>query len=135
MFTSLDISTSALVAQRTRLNAISQNLANQYTTHDAQGNYAPYRRRITVFAPGDPSTGSEQGVHVREILEDPGDFRKVYEGPDHPLADKDGYVHYPNVHPAYEMVNALEASRAYEANITAVEATKAMANAALQLLA
>jgi flagellar basal-body rod protein FlgC len=109
MFGSLDISTSGLVAQRTRLE-------------------------VTVLAPGDPSTGNDQGVHVQEILLDGSPFRKVYD-PGHPNADSQGYVNFPNVHSAMEMVNALEASRAYEANITAAEATKAMMQASLRLLA
>ena len=134
MFGSLDISASALTAQRTRLNVVSANLANRFTTHDAEGNVAPYRRRIPVLASGDPATGSGAGVHVREILLDDAPFKRVYE-PGHPAAGPDGYVKYPNIEPANEMINALEASRAYEANITAVEATKSMINSALQLLA
>ena len=70
MFGSLDISASALVAQRGRLNTISSNLANSNAIYDADGNYAPFRRRIAVFAPGDPASGSEQGVHLKEILLD-----------------------------------------------------------------
>lgn len=134
MFGALDISTSALVAQRTRLNVIAANLANQNTTHDADGNYAPFRRRIAVLMPGDPATGNRLGVHVGEIGLDPAPFRKVYE-PGNPNADSRGYVNYPNIDPAMEMVNALEASRAYEANITAAEASKSMIDAALQLIA
>jgi flagellar basal-body rod protein FlgC len=134
MFGALDISTSGMVAQRTRLNAVSANLANRFSTHDAEGNYAPYRRRVPVLATGDPATGSEAGVHVREIRFDASPFRKVHE-PGHPDADAEGYVSYPNIDPAMEMVNALEASRAYEANITAAEATKSMYNSALRLLA
>lgn len=134
MFGSLDISTSALVAQRTRLDVISGNLANQHSTHDAEGNYAPYERRVPIFAPGDPATGSAEGVHVREIQLDPSPPRMVHD-PGHPDADADGYVGYPNIDPAIEMVNALEASRAYEANITATETTKSMINAAMRLLA
>ena len=134
MFGALDTSTSALVAQRTRLDVISGNLANRFTTLDADGNFAPYRRRIAMFAPGDPATGSSEGVHVRSIELDDSDFRRVYE-PGHPNADKAGYVDYPNVDSSIEMINALEASRAYEANITAAEATKSMLNATMRLLA
>ena len=135
MFGALDISTSGLVAQRTRLNVISQNLANQHTVFDAEGNYAPYRRRIPVFAPGDPQTGSSEGVHVREVLLDDAPFRKQFVGEGHPLADEQGYMNLPNVEPTMEMINALEASRAYEANITAAEVTKTMLNSAIQLIA
>lgn len=134
MFGSLDISTSALIAQRTRLEVIAANMANKDAIHDAKGNYAPYRRRIPVFAPGDPATGSQGGVHVQKILFDQSPFRKVFD-PGHPNADAAGYVEFPNIDSAVEMVNALEASRAYEANVTAAEATKTMIQASLRLLA
>jgi flagellar basal-body rod protein FlgC len=134
VFGSLDISASALVAQRTRLETIAANLANKDAIYDAQGNYAPYRRRVPVFAQGDPSTDSKQGVHVQKLLLDPSPFRKVYDR-GHPNADAQGYVNFPNVDSSVEMINALEASRAYEANITAAEATKSMIQASLRLLA
>ena len=134
MFGSLDISASALVAQRTRLNVISANLANSSSIYNEQGDYDPYRRRIAVFAPGDPATGNKDGVHVAEILLDTAPFRKVYE-PSNPNADANGYVDYPNINPIMEQINALEASRAYEANITAAEATKSMMQTSLRLLA
>lgn len=134
MFGSLDISTSALVAQRTRMNVIAANMANMNSIEDADGNYSPFRRRIAVFASGDPSRGSDRGVHVSEILLDATPFRKVKEAGS-PYADADGYVEYPNIDPTMEQINALEASRAYEANITAAEATKAMMKASLRLLA
>jgi len=135
MYGAFDISASALVAHRTRLNTVSANLANQHTVFDAEGNYAPYRRRIPVFAEGDPENDSPRGVHVREIMLDDAPFRKVHVGRSHPLADEEGYMEMPNINPMMEMVNALEASRAYEANITAVEATKAMGAAAMRILA
>ena len=134
MFGALDISTSGLIAQRTRMDVISSNIANENSLYDSKGNYDPYRRRITVFAPGDPSSGSSQGVHVAKVMLDKAPFRKVYE-PGNPNADKQGYVDYPNVDPTMEAVNALEASRAYQANITAAQATKAMLNQSLSLLA
>jgi len=134
MFGSLNVSTSALVAQRQRLEVIAGNMANRSTVEDAQGNYAPFRRRIPVFAPGDPSSGSGQGVHVSRIELDDSPLRKVYD-PGHPFADGDGYVDHPNIDPSIEMINAIEAMRAYEANITAVEATKSMLQATLRLLA
>ncbi|MHC4993525.1 MAG: flagellar basal body rod protein FlgC [Planctomycetota bacterium] len=134
MFGALDISASALVAQRTRLNTISANMANMNSTHDAFGNYNPYRRRIPVFAAGDPATGSSRGVHVREIMLDPAPFKQKYM-PEHPDADAKGYVKFPNIDGTTEQINAMEASRAYEANITAAEATKQMMSAAMRLLA
>lgn len=134
MFGALDISTSALVAQRTRLQVIAANVANKDAIYDPQGNYAPYRRRIPVFATGDPATGAGAGVHVKQIALDDSPLRRVYD-PTHPEKDAQGYVYYPNIDTAIEMVNALEASRAYEANITAAEATKAMMRSGLRILA
>ncbi len=134
MFTSLDISASALQAQRVRMDTIAQNVANINTTHDARGEPAPYRRRFAVFAPGHPNDPAGPGVPVRGIELDRSPFRKVYD-PAHPDADADGNVHFPNIDLAIEVVNAMEASRAYEANVTAMEVTKAMINASLRLLA
>lgn len=135
MFGSLNTSASALVAQRTRLETIAANMANMNSIYDADGNVNPYRRRFTVFAPGDPVTGSEQGVHVKEIMLDSAPFRKEWD-PGHPAdVDGDGYVEYPNIDPTMETINAIEAQRAYQANITAAEATKQMIQANLRLLA
>ncbi|MCC7408570.1 MAG: flagellar basal body rod protein FlgC [Phycisphaeraceae bacterium] len=134
MFGALNISTSGLVAQRTRMEVITANLINRDSQLDAQGNYAPYRRRVPVFAVGDPATGGDRGVHVQEIALDTSPLRKVHE-PGNPLADAQGYVEYPNVDLATEMINAIDASRAYEANITAAEATKSMMLSSLRLLA
>ena len=133
MFGALDTSTSGLIAQRTRLNTIAANLANANTvTHDGVTN-EPFRRRIPLLAPGDPSTNDPAGVHVAEIELDPAPFRRKYQ-PGHPLADGDGYVKYPNIDFIVEQINALEASRSYEANIAAAEATKRMMQASLDLL-
>lgn len=134
MYGALDISTSALVAQRTRLNVIAANIANQKSVINEQGDYEPYRRRFAVFAPGDPARESQHGVHVAAIQIDAGPLRPVLE-PGSPFANADGYVYYPNVDPVIEQMNAMEAQRAYEANITAVEATKSMFSVALRLLA
>lgn len=134
LYNLLDVSTSALVAQRTRLNVIAANIASQKAILNANGEYEPYRRRFAVFAPGDPARGTADGVHVASIEVDRGPLRPVYE-PGSPFADADGYVSYPNVDPVIEMMNAMEASRSYEANITAIEATKSMITAALQILA
>ena len=134
MYGALDISTSALVAQRTRLGVITANIANARSILDADGNYDPYRRRFALFAPGDPASGSPRGVHVAAIEIDRGALRPSYE-PGSPYADADGYVLYPNVDPVIEQMNAMEAARAYEANITAIEATKSMFSVALEILA
>ncbi|MHC4416019.1 MAG: flagellar basal body rod protein FlgC [Planctomycetota bacterium] len=134
MYGSLDISTSALVAQRTRLHVISANIANQRSILNADGEYDPYRRRFVVFAPGDPARDSSAGVHVASIQIDRSPLRPIHE-PDSPHADANGYVNYPNVNSVIEQMNALEAARAYEANITAIEATKSMLSVAFQILA
>ncbi len=133
MYGLLDVSTSALVAQRTRLNVIAANIANKDTILNADGLYEPYRRRSVVFAPGDPARGAARGVHVASIEIDAGPLMPKYE-PGSPFADANGYVRYPNVNSVVEQMNALEATRAYEANITAIEATKSMISVALQII-
>lgn len=134
MFGALDTSTSALVANRVRMDTIAANMANLNTIDDGSGNNVPFRRRIAILQQGDPTTGSAMGVHIEEIAEDKAPFQLKYE-PNNKLADEDGYVKYPNINPIFEQVNALEVSRAYEANIQAAEATKAMLQASLRLLA
>lgn len=134
MFGSLDISTSGLIAQRTRSELISANMALKDVAVDPAADPNSFRRRIAVFAPGDPATGSRMGVHMKQILLDQSEFRRQWD-PGHPFADKDGYVRYPNIDPAMEMVNMMEAARAYEANIAAAEATKSMIQISLRLLA
>ena len=133
MFEALDISTTGLIAQHTRLNVISDNIANAETILNEKGEYAPYRRRAAILAAGDGMTGSTEGVSVIDIELDQSDFQMRYE-PGSPWADEAGYVGYPNVSVVVEQMNALEASRSYEANISAIEASKAMINAALQII-
>jgi len=136
MFGSLDISTSGLVAQRIRMDVIQGNIANAQATQRADGRPGPYKRRIALFATGDGHGGP--GVHVAQVVEDPSRGPLVYD-PDHPHAIRSGpeagYVEYPNVDYVTEMVNAMMASRAYEANITAMEATKDMISSTLRLIA
>lgn len=134
MFESLDIGASGLTAQRTRMDTIANNILNAKTTRNAAGGKETYRRKFVVFAPGQANDSSRPGVHVQEIDADQSPFRKEYD-PSHPDADAKGYVSYPNVDTAVEYVNALEASRAYEANITMMDVTKAMINASLRLIA
>jgi flagellar basal-body rod protein FlgC len=139
MFGSLNISTSGMVAQRVRMDVIAGNIANAFTTVDAAGRASPYRRRVATFAPGDPGQGSDAaGVHVSAIAQDPSAFRLVHD-PSHPQAmktgPKQGYVQYPNVDLATEMVNAMEAARAYEANMAAFETSKAMIAQSMRILA
>ena len=136
MFGSLDISTSGLIAQRTRLDTIAGNIANAQATRRDDGLPGPYRRRFTVFTTGDGKGGP--GVHVGEVREDqaPG---QLVDMPWHPHAIQSGpnkgKVEFPNVDMSTEMINAMLASRAYEANISAMEVTKDMMSATLRILA
>ncbi|MFY9270886.1 MAG: flagellar basal body rod protein FlgC [Candidatus Manganitrophaceae bacterium] len=140
------ISASGLDAQRARLNIVSSNLANVESTETPEG--GPYRRKDLVFsaAPiggsfaetlqstlGASSTGEDlPGVETTRIVEDERPFKRVYQ-PQHPGADQDGYVLYPNINPMEEMVNMITALRSYEANVTALNATKSMAMKALEI--
>jgi flagellar basal-body rod protein FlgC len=134
MFEALDMGASGLVAQRTRMDTIAANILNVNTTHNAQGQPIPYRRKFVTFAPGLPNDPSHPGVRVDAIKDDMGEFLKKYD-PSNPDADKDGNVLYPNIDLSMEYVNALEASRAYEANISMMETTKAMISSSLRLIA
>ena len=134
MFGILDISTSGLVAQRTRMETVAANMANANSILEAKGKYAPYRRRSTELAAGDPMSGRAEGVHVSGIkLDNTSPMRQKWD-PTSPFA-KNGYVEYPNISPEVELINAMEISRAYEANIAAAEATKSMMSSSLRLLA
>ena len=139
MFPALDISTSALVAQRTRMNAISSNLANISTTHNERGEPEPYQPRFVVFQ-ADEGVGAfgAPGVRVAEVGTDQVEPLWKYE-PGHPDAVKDGpkkgYVAYPNVNMMTEFTDALEAARAYEANLGAMEITKDLEQQTLRILA
>lgn len=143
MYGALDVSTSGMIAQRTRLEVISANLANQSTVLDANGNINPYKRRMVMFAAGDPTASSAEsrsfGVHVAQIDIDRTPAQPREWNPDSPLAFKSGpyagYVAETNVNSTVEQVNALEAVRAYEANVMAAETTKQMVAASLRLLA
>jgi flagellar basal-body rod protein FlgC len=88
---------------------------------------------VAEFAAGDPGSGAALGVHVHQIALDPAPLQPRFE-PGSPYADEAGYVHYPNVDPIIEQMNAMEASRGYEANVAAIEAAKAMMSVALELL-
>jgi flagellar basal-body rod protein FlgC len=133
MYGALDISTSGLVAQRTQLDTIAGNIANSQTTSRLDGKSGPFLRRVALLASGDGQGG--EGVRVTEIVEDRvRPTRAVYD-PSHPHADANGIVQYPNVDPMVEMVNAMVAVRAYEANVTAIEATKSIVASSMRLLA
>lgn len=137
----MNVSASGMTAQRLRLDIISQNIANVNTTRDANGN--PYRRKNVVFAEKDMTPFGDvlmktagnvgKGVKVTQITEDTStEMRKVYD-PSHPDADEDGYVTYPNVNIVQEMTDMIDATRSYEANVTAFNATKNMALKGLEV--
>lgn len=139
MFGTLDISTSALAAYRTNLDVIAGNIAMKDAVRFENGEAVPYRRRVPLFAAGDPSRGpNAPGVHVAAIAEDSTPFGLRWD-PTHPHAVKQGpqqgYVLTSNVDYHTEMVNAMTAARAYEANVTVMETAKAMARTTLRLLA
>lgn len=141
IFTSFDISGSGMTAQRLRSDIISQNLANVNSTSSQDG--GAYRRKTVVFAEKDATAFSDvllstagtvgSGVKVTKVVEDyETPMSKVYD-PAHPDADEDGYVTYPNVNVVTEMTNLISASRSYEANVTAFNASKSMALKGLEI--
>ena len=142
MFSTIETSASGLTAERFRLDLIASNLANAESTRTESG--GPYRRKVAIFEPrgarysfrdilSSSFNGSPEGVEVVGVKEDTSPFKRVY-SPGHPEADAEGYVTYPNVDVVTEMVDMMAATRAYEANVTAIEAAKAMAQKALELL-
>jgi flagellar basal-body rod protein FlgC len=136
MFSSFDVSTSALVAQRIRLNAISSNLANMSTTRNEAGELEPYRSRFVIFQSDDDikTSGGGVGVRVRSVeISDAEPAMKFQPG--HPDANADGYVAYPNIDMVTEFVDAMEATRAYEANLGAMETAKDLNRQTLRILA
>lgn len=136
MIRALDITNSALVAQRVRMDVIAGNLANAFVTSQADGTIEPFRRRVVTFTTGDGAGGA--GVRVSAVKADPSEFRLVHD-PGHPHAVSDGplagYVRYPNVSVTMEYVDALEASRAYETNVAMMSVTRSMLNRAIELFA
>jgi flagellar basal-body rod protein FlgC len=136
MFSSLDVSTSGLVAQRTRLNAISSNIANMSTTRNEQGQAEPYQPRFVTFQTDNnvSTPGGGAGVKIGSVQHSNEPPKMKYE-PGHPDADPQGFVRYPAVDMTTEFVDALEATRAYEANIGVIEVTKNMSDQALRIIA
>ncbi len=137
MFGTFDISASGLTAQRVRIDTIASNIANADSTvagTAADGSVVPYRRLFAVFQTQRAADGSFGGVQVSSIQQDPSPFREKPD-PGNPLADSRGMVKYPNVDLFVENADAMEAFRAYEANVTAIETTKSMMNATLRILA
>ncbi len=155
-----DISGYGLSAQRFRINIISSNIANATTTRTAEG--GPYRRRSVIFKAtdfseilnrkikedsnmlvyenplNDPSSQKDadpsiMSVVVHKVVRDDKEFRLKYE-PNHPDANDEGYVSYPNINPVIEMADLIEATRAYQANVAAFNSTKSIAQSAIELL-
>jgi flagellar basal-body rod protein FlgC len=137
MLSTLDISTSGLIAQRQRMNTIAGNIANLNTTRDEHGNVSPFQRRLVTFqadqAGTKPAPGGV-GVAYKIEVDSQKPPRQVHE-PGHPDADAAGYVAYPDISLTSEFVNAVEASRAYEANVAAMDITKTMYSQTLKILA
>lgn len=136
MFSTFDISTSGLVAQRSRLNAISSNIANMSTTRNELGEAEPYRPRYVTFQTDTSVTspGGGAGVKVASVEMSAAPPLMKYQ-PGHPDADAQGYVRYPNVDMTSEFVDALQATRAYEANIGVMEITKDLGQQTLRIIA
>ncbi|MBM7644352.1 flagellar basal-body rod protein FlgC [Scopulibacillus daqui] len=143
MFDGLNISASALTAQRLRMDVISSNMANMDTTRSKRvnGEWQPYRRKEIHLEQAKPEfrsflqqaeNHSPGGVKVKRITDDPTPFKEVYQ-PDNPHADKNGYVKMPNVDPLKEMVDLMSATRSYEANVTVLNANKNMLLKALDI--
>lgn len=144
IFNSLNISGTALTAERTRMDVIAKNIANVNTTRTSSGK--PYRRQMPLFKQieGDSfakilseksskdQINEKNGVKITAIVEDRSPFKKVY-NPGHPDSDEEGYVLMPNVDIVTEMVDMISASRAYEANMTSINSAKSMAMKALEI--
>lgn len=139
----MNISASGMTAQRVRLDTIAENISNSNTTRTENGE--PYKRKMVVFEPinqggfrnvfSRTAAGAlqeQQGVIATEIIEDETDYKTVY-NPNHPDADENGYVKYPNVDLLKETIDSMEASRAYNANVTAFNAIKEMAAKGLEI--
>lgn len=139
----MNICASGMTAQRMRMDVASENITNIDTTRTEAG--GPYRRKMVVFEsiPNERSfrnvlmgaagvNQTQGGVRVAEIIEDERDFKPVY-NPNHPDANEQGYVMMPNVDMLKETVDAMAASRAYDANVTALNAIKLMASKALEI--
>jgi flagellar basal-body rod protein FlgC len=133
-FSSFDISASGISAQRTRMDVIANNIANADSTRTAEG--GPYRRqRVSFKTVFDQAAGNKSlpaGVAVESVTADPTAFLTVYD-PGHPDADANGMVKKPNVNVVEEMVDMISATRAYEANVTALNATKSMIASGIEI--
>lgn len=143
-YDSVEISASGLSAERLAMDVIANNIANANTTRTPQG--GAFKRQLVVFAqkpgaastsdpydPFQPEKAQVEGVQVVGITQDQSPDRLVFD-PGNPEADARGYVHYPNVQVVKEMVDLMAASRAYQANVAAIQATRTMSQADDQLL-
>jgi len=142
LFQAFNISASGMTAERFRTDIIAENIANLNTTSTADG--GPYRRKIVTFAERDVTPFSQyfsasknraigNGVKITKVAEDhENDFIMEYD-PSNPDADENGYVSYPNVNTVQEMTDLIDATRAYEANATAFEASKSLAETGLKI--
>lgn len=142
IFNAMDVAASGMTAQRTRMDIISQNIANVNTTRNENGGV--YKRQTVVFHENSNATFDSvlsnrletyqaHGVKITAIVEDNSEGIMSYE-PEHPDADENGYVERPNVNTVTEMTNLIDASRSYEANATVFNGAKAMAAKGLELL-
>ena len=139
-FNALDVSSSGLAVQRARMDLISQNIANVNTTKTQDGN--PYRRQALLIGTDNNSFANQlmtaqsknasSKAKVVGVYEDQSDLQRIYD-PNHPDADEEGYVTMPNVNVVTEMVDMIFATRSYEANITAMDASKSMAMKAISI--
>jgi len=134
LFKAMSVASSGMSAERFRLNVISQNMSNAETTRTENG--GPYQRKYVTFKEvldNELNTADKySGVKVNSIESDESDFKLVY-NPDHADADENGYVKMPNVNVLREMVDMINAQRAYEMNANVVSTAKAMYNAALNI--
>ena len=127
-----EISATGLRAQRVRMDILANNIANANTTRTEEG--GPFRRQLIVLLGRNISRDFRSGgVEIAGVEDDPSPFKMIYD-PGHPDADARGYVSMPNIQIPIEMVDMIAASRAYEANVAAISAAKAMANRALDIL-
>ncbi len=142
MFDAIDISASGLTAQRLRMDVTAENLANAQTTRTPEG--GPYRRKTVLLQQAEGGfTGTlaatvgraeePAGVEAVGVVADTTPLQRIYD-PGHPDADAEGYVTMPNVNPVTEMVDLIDSSRAYEANLTAMQTSKAAFSKTVELL-
>lgn len=139
LFSSLQVSASGMAAQRTRAQLLVENMANAETTRTPEG--GPYKRKDVVFSSEVQSTPFSStflnelatGVNVSDVVTDDRAPQLRYL-PGHPDADENGYVAFPNMNPAEEMVNLMNAQRSYEGNVSAMSAVKDMINHSIDIL-